>query len=158
MSFFLTMLAFVILCLIQNAVFTAVSRSRNSGDVRHHAKWALASNGIFFVMQIFLMGTIWKSIEAGTYWQIAVAGVLYTLSTATGSVWMMARMLKTETGKQKVGASAEPPRNAIDFHWKEAAHADRYLDAIKEYRIAHGVTLKAAKEIIDIYLQKLDGR
>jgi hypothetical protein len=104
MSFFLLMLAFAVLCLVQNAVFTAVSRSRNSGDVRHHAKWALGSNGIFFVMQIFLMGTIWKSIEAGSYWQIAIAGLIYTVCCATGSVWMMAKMLKTESGKRQVGA------------------------------------------------------
>ena len=104
MSFFLLMLVFALLCLVQNAVFTAVSRSRNSGDVRHHAKWALGSNGIFFLMQIFLMGTIWKSIETGSYWQITVAFLVYTVCCAAGSVWMMARMLKTELGKSRVGA------------------------------------------------------
>lgn len=104
MLFILTMLAFAFLCLVQNAVFTAVSRSRNSGDVRHHAKWAIASNGIWFVTQIFIWKTIWEAATTGTYFELTVAGIVYVASTATGSVWMMARMLKTEKGKQQVGA------------------------------------------------------
>ncbi|AZO48059.1 hypothetical protein [Mesorhizobium sp. M4B.F.Ca.ET.058.02.1.1] len=104
MSFLLTMLVFAALCLVQNAVFTAVSRSRNSGDVMHHWKWSIASNGIWYVNQLFIWGMIWDAATKGTWWQIAVAGVIYVASTSAGSVWMMARMLKTETGKRKVGA------------------------------------------------------
>ena len=105
MSFALTMLGLFVVAVIQNAAFTAVSRSRNSGDVWHHAKWSVASNGIWFVAQIFLMSTIWRGIEQGTYWEIAIAGAVYVAATTLGSVAMMARMLKTETGKRKVGAS-----------------------------------------------------
>lgn len=146
------MIAFAILCLIQNAVFTAVSRSRNSGDVRHHAKWALASNGIFFLMQIFLMGTIWTSIQTGTYWQIAVAFIVYTLSTAVGSVWMMARMLKTETGAKRVGAGAEPDKDAV---WQSLARARMKIEAIKAHRATYGSTLKEAKDAVEAYQSKM---
>jgi hypothetical protein len=151
MNFFLLMLAFAALCLVQNAVFTAVSRSRNSGDVRHHAKWALGSNGIFFVMQIFLMGTIWKSIEAGSYWQIAIAGLVYTVCCATGSVWMMAKMLKTETGKRRVGAQAEENKPEL---WQTLAFRGQSLDAMREYRLAHGVSLKDAHDAVRAYEAK----
>jgi hypothetical protein len=88
---------------IQNAAFTAVSRSRNSGDVAHHAKWSVASNGVWFVTQILIWSTVWKAVESGTYALIAAAGVVYVASTTAGSCWM-AKMLKTETGKRMVGA------------------------------------------------------
>lgn len=104
MTFILTMFGLAVVAVVQNAAFTAVSRSRNSGDVRHHAKWAVASNGIWFVAQLFIWSAIWRAVDSGEWWQIGVAGVVYVISTTFGSVWMMARMLKTETGKQKVGA------------------------------------------------------
>ena len=89
---------------IQNAVFTAVSRSRNSGDVAHHAKWAVASNGLWFVMQIFIVSALWAAIKEQQFIGLAITGVVYVAGTSLGSVLMMRRMLKTETGKQKVGA------------------------------------------------------
>jgi hypothetical protein len=104
MNFWLTMLGLAGVSIIQNAAFTAVSRSRNSGDVSHHAKWAVASNGVWFIAQLFIWSTVWSAVETGNWWQIAVGGVVYVASTTFGSVWMMARMLRTETGKQKVGA------------------------------------------------------
>ncbi|AMX93705.1 MULTISPECIES: hypothetical protein [Mesorhizobium] len=104
MNFWLTMLGLAGVSIVQNAAFTAVSRSRNSGDVRHHFKWAIASNGVWFVAQLFIWSTVWHAVETGNWWQIAVGGTVYVASTTFGSVWMMARMLKTETGKQKVGA------------------------------------------------------
>lgn len=104
MTFILTMIGLAVVSVIQNAAFTAVSRSRNSGDVNHHAKWAVASNGIWFVAQLFIWSSIWRAVESGQWWQIGVAGAVYIAATTFGSVWMMARMLKTETGKQKVGA------------------------------------------------------
>ena len=89
---------------IQNAAFTAVSRSRNSGDVAHHAKWSVASNGVWFATQILVFSTVWRAVESGTYGLIAAAGVVYVLATTAGSCWMMAKMLKSETGKRMVGA------------------------------------------------------
>ncbi len=89
---------------IQNAAFTAVSRSRNSGDVAHHAKWSVASNGVWFVTQILIYSSVWRAIETGSYGLIAAAAVVYIASTTAGSCWMMAKMLQTETGKQMVGS------------------------------------------------------
>ncbi|WP_036292111.1 hypothetical protein [Methylosinus sp. PW1] len=104
MNFIATMLGLAAVAFVQNMAFTAVSRSRNSGDVLHHAKWSVASNGVWFVMQILLWGTIWKAVEAGSWWQIAVAGAVYVAATTAGSCLMMAHMLRTEDGKRKVGA------------------------------------------------------
>ena len=92
------------LSFIQNAVFTAVSRSRNSGDVLHHAKWAVASNALWFVMQIFIVSALWDAIKSQEYIGLIITGLVYVAGTSTGSVAMMHRMLKTETGKRKVGA------------------------------------------------------
>lgn len=105
MNFWLMLIGLFCVSVVQNAAFTAVSRSRNSGDVWHHAKWSVASNGIWFVAQIFVWSTIWGAVESGELWQIAVAGIVYVTATTIGSVAMMARMLKTETGKRKVGAN-----------------------------------------------------
>lgn len=90
---------------LQNAAFTAVSRSRNSGDVWHHAKWSVASNGVWFITQIFLMNGVWHSVESGARWQVGIYGLVYVAATTVGSALMMAYMLKTETGKRKVGAA-----------------------------------------------------
>lgn len=104
MNFWLTMVGLAVVSVVQNAAFTAVSRSRNSGDIHHHTKWAVASNGVWFVAQLFIWSSIWRAVESGQWWQIGVSGLIYVAATTYGSVWMMARMLKTETGKQKVGS------------------------------------------------------
>jgi len=80
---------------IQNAVFTAVSRSRNSGDVLHHAKWAVASNALWFVMQIFIISALWDAIKTQEYTGLTITGLIYVAGTSFGSVSMMYRMLKT---------------------------------------------------------------
>lgn len=104
MTFALTMIGLFAVAVVQNAAFTAVSRSRNSGDIWHHAKWAVASNGVWFVAQILIWGSIWRAIERAQYWQIGVAGVVYVAATVIGSVSMMAHMLRTERGARRVGA------------------------------------------------------
>jgi len=97
-------IALAAVAVLQNATFTAVSRSRNSGDVFYHARWSVASNGVWFLTQIFLWSGVWKSVESGALWEIGVYGLVYVASTTLGSCVMMAHMLKTETGKRKVGA------------------------------------------------------
>ena len=104
MKFVLLMLGLASVSVVQNMAFTAVSRSRNSGDVWYHAKYSVASNGVWYVAQIFLWSTIWKAVETGAFWQVAVAGVVYVIFTTIGSCLMMAHMLRTEKGKRKVGA------------------------------------------------------
>jgi short subunit fatty acids transporter len=89
---------------IQNAAFTWVSRSRNSGDVQYHAWASICSNGIWFVTNFLIAGQVFKAIESGSYQFLIVAGLVYVLATTLGSVLMMARLLKTEKGKRQVGA------------------------------------------------------
>ena len=43
---------------IQNAAFTAVSRSRNGGDAMHHAVCSVASNSFWFPVQILMWSTL----------------------------------------------------------------------------------------------------
>lgn len=89
---------------IQNATFTWVSRSRNSGDVKYHAWASVCSNGVWFVTNFLVAGQVFKAIESGSYQFLAIAGFVYVLATTLGSVLMMARLLKTEKGKRQVGA------------------------------------------------------
>jgi hypothetical protein len=89
---------------IQNMVFTAVSRSRNSGDPHYHRWWAYASNGIWLVCQFFIWKHFWAAFSEADYLAMACMAVIYTISTAEGSVFMMREMLKQESGARKVGA------------------------------------------------------
>jgi len=98
----LAMLAFV-----QNMAFTLVSRSRNSADPGYHRYCAWGSNGIWFLCQVCIVKSIWSAIEAGNYWYVLAAGIIYTLSTTEGSVFMMKRLLKTEKGARRVGARGD---------------------------------------------------
>ncbi len=89
---------------IQNMAFTWVSRSRNGGDVAYHRRASWASNGIWFFTQLLLWNVLWSKLTTGEWWKIAVVGVVYVLATSEGSCMMMARLLRTETGKRAVGA------------------------------------------------------
>jgi len=96
-----------VLAFIQNMAFTLVSRSRNSADPGYHRFCAWGSNGIWFLCQVCIVKSIWSAIEAGNYWYVLAAGIIYTLSTTEGSVFMMKRLLKTEKGKRRVGARGD---------------------------------------------------
>jgi hypothetical protein len=89
---------------VQNMAFTLSSRSRNSGDPGYHRYAAWGSNGIWFVCQVLIVKHIWNAINAGAWWYVAVAGLVYTFCTAEGSVYMMKRLLRKEKGKKRVGA------------------------------------------------------
>jgi len=100
--------------------FTAVSRSRNSGDINHHFKTAIVSNMIWFICNFFILfGTMLKSITDGTVFVSLAVLVVYVLGTASGSRFMMKISLGkvrfpigfkwlenhlVETGKKKVGS------------------------------------------------------
>jgi len=92
---------------IQNMAFTAVSRSRNSGDPQYHRWCAYASNSIWFVTHFMVLKQVWGVLESGlieNWWRLLLVGIVYGISTAEGSVTMMKRLLKTESGKRRVGA------------------------------------------------------
>lgn len=93
-----------VVAFIQNMAFTWVSRSRNSGDPKYHRKAALCSNGIWFIANVLIWRQVWMAIETGEWWVLVVAFVVYVVATTEGSVLMMRRLLRTETGKRRVGA------------------------------------------------------
>jgi hypothetical protein len=93
-----------VVAFIQNMAFTWVSRSRNAGDVGYHRKAAWCSNGVWFVTQLVIMSALWPALTTGNIWKIVATGVVYIVSTTEGSCLMMARLLKSESGKRSVGA------------------------------------------------------
>jgi putative flippase GtrA len=94
----------IIVAFVQNMAFTWVSRSRNSGDPGYHRYAAYCSNSIWFVTNVLIWRQVWTAIESGNWWYLLVAGLAYTIATSEGSVLMMKRLLKSETGKRQVGA------------------------------------------------------
>ena len=98
----LSLLGFGGVAFIQNMAFTWSSRSRNSGDPGYHRYASLCSNGVYWLcnlpMTLFII-----------QWQhnlplLAMSGIVYTISTAEGSVLMMRILLRKEKGKRMVGA------------------------------------------------------
>lgn len=89
---------------VQNMAFTLTSRSRNSGDPGYHRLAAWGSNGVWFACYVAVLKQIWEPIMNGQWWYAILAGIVYTVATAEGSVLMMKILLKTEKGKRKVGA------------------------------------------------------
>ena len=79
-------LAWAMLLILQNASFTWVSRARNSSNYLYHAIAAIFSNGIWFASQIFIIDIAVKNISNPK--ELALIGVLYIVSTVSGSVFM----------------------------------------------------------------------
>lgn len=101
----LWLLALAPVAFIQNMFFTLVSRSRNSQDTDYHRFCAWGSNGVWFVCQVMIVKNIWGAIHAGQWWYAILAGIVYSLATTEGSVLMMKKLIKSEKGKRRVGAS-----------------------------------------------------
>lgn len=104
LSYWLMVVFIAPVAFAQNMAFTAVSRSRNSGDPAYHRRCAYVSNGIWFACQFFIWTRVWPAFDSGNYVELLPVAVVYVLATAEGSVAMMKRLLRTETGKRKVGA------------------------------------------------------
>ena len=103
--------------------FTWVSRSRQGGDPDHHRKAAWASNGVWAIAQAFVAANIYTpitfmikdGIDAGQIARIVLTVIIYAISTAEGSVFMMkinlgrikklpkAFQFLVETGNRQVG-------------------------------------------------------
>ena len=93
-------LVFSACCLLQNAMFTWSSRSRNSGDWNYHRKAAWASNGIYYVTNALLTVFI---VKYTSFWALAGQGLLYTIMASEGSVFMMRKLVQAEAGKRATG-------------------------------------------------------
>lgn len=100
----LNLILLFIVSFVQNMAFTWSSRSRNSGDPNYHRYAAMASNGVWFLCQLFLVKSIWEPLFSGEWLTVVLGGIVYVLGTTEGSVLMMKILLKKEKGKQKVGA------------------------------------------------------
>lgn len=93
-----------VIAFVQNMAFTATSRSRNGADVAYHRRVSYLSNGVWFATQVLIFGSLWQSMTTGSYGKIALVGIVYILATTEGSAFMMARLLKRETGSRRIGA------------------------------------------------------
>lgn len=94
-----------ILLIAQNAAFTWVSRARNSGSIGYHAIASVGSNGIWFISNLLMVGSIVTMMQGAPWIQLVWLGVFYTVCTVTGSLLMHWVSLKwLEKGKRKVGA------------------------------------------------------
>lgn len=101
----LTLLAMAGVGFGQNMAFTAVSRSRNAGDILYHRKCAWLSNGVWLMCSMFIWKNLFDAFDNNNYWQLVPLFIVYIASTTEGSVSMMARLIKNETGKRRVGAN-----------------------------------------------------
>ena len=102
---------------IQNMAFTWTSRSRNAGDIWHHAKAAIGSNGVWLICNGLVMRGWWDAFENSNWIGMGIMAVLYTVATVAGSCTMLAanlghfentrfhfmHKLFGEKGKQQVG-------------------------------------------------------
>ena len=100
----LLLIPLAVIAFILNMAFTASSRSRNSGDPVWHRKAALASNGVWFITTLMIVNQIWITLTTGNWPLIIATGIVYVLATTEGSVRMMKILLKSESGKRKVGS------------------------------------------------------
>lgn len=101
----LTWVLWALLLMAQNAAFTWVSRARNSGSVGYHAVASVASNGVWIVSQVILVGSLLDVIRTSDWFLGIIVALFYTTCTVAGAVlmhWVSLRYL--ETGKRKVGA------------------------------------------------------
>ena len=107
MTLILNLLVLALVGFVQNMAFTWSSRSRNSGDYRYHRYAAWTSNGVWFLTQLFLFRSAWDYLlNGGSWFLVGVTGLVYTIATTEGSVFMMWWLLKSnfEKGARGIGA------------------------------------------------------
>jgi hypothetical protein len=132
----LSLIPFAILSYIQNMAFTWSSRSRQSNDPAYHRKASWASNGVYYITNALLTFYI---VKTQLWWMLLVQGIVYTLTTAEGSVHMMKVLLKKEAGKRKVGNQFSPEE--AELIRKRALYVDTG-DGIGTFTTAELVALK----------------
>lgn len=86
--------ALAVLGYVQNMAFTWSSRTRNQNDPALHRYAAWCSNGVWFLMQMTIWGSIWTGLTQNNPWVVALTGLVYTVSTTEGSVKMMELLIK----------------------------------------------------------------
>jgi hypothetical protein len=98
--------AWAAILFFQNVSFTYVSRARSSGSIVRHLKASIFSNGIWIFSQMIMLGPMFEFLTGkhGLALQIQ-SGLLYTTATVSGSLFAHWLAMKTEKGKNAVGAS-----------------------------------------------------
>ncbi len=81
------MLTWFLLLILQNAAFTWVSRARNSKSIGYAAIASVFSNGIYFVVQLLMIGFVAKPDMPIT--EFIKLAACYTVGTTIGSSIMM---------------------------------------------------------------------
>jgi hypothetical protein len=90
----------------QNFSGTFVSRARNSGSLGRHAVASIFSNGVWFLSQTILLGTMLDRMTGKLgLWAAVQTAVFYTAFTMLGSLLAHFHALRSERGKSAVGAS-----------------------------------------------------
>lgn len=104
--------------LLQNFMFTLVSRARNSASLRRHVLAAIGSNLVFILQFQILLGPLMDYMN-GKHGLLAQAGaaLFYTAFTVTGSVLAHKWSMKNEKGKSAVGASTKYAQISVE-EWK----------------------------------------
>lgn len=125
----LWLMALAPVAFVQNMFFTLVSRSRNSQDTDYHRYCAWGSNGIWFICQVMIVKNIWGAIHAGNWWYAIMAGIVYAYFTTEGSVLMMKKLIRTEKGKRRVGAS-----DKLDKMEQRIQVLEKMIEVGKDYR------------------------
>ena len=105
-NYWVSLLILGVCAFFQNMAFTAVSRSRNSGDPSYHRYCAWASNGVWFVTHFMILRQVWEVLETGDWLKLIPVMIVYVFATAEGSVLMMKILLKKEKGNRRVGSNA----------------------------------------------------
>jgi len=89
-----TLLIVALLGFFQNIAFTFVSRGRNSGSLGYHMVASLFSNGLWILMFMTAIGAVTKAASPDLMF-----GVVYVLSTMSGSVFAHWLAMRLERGK-----------------------------------------------------------
>lgn len=99
-------LLWAVVLFFQNISFTYVSRARASGSLWRHFKACIFSNGIWIFAQMIMLGPVLDYLTGkhGRGPQLLTAAI-YTVATVAGSIVAHFWALRTEKGKDAVGAN-----------------------------------------------------
>ena len=125
--------------LSQNFAFTYVSRARSSGSLVRHLKASFFSNGIWIFSQMLLLGPMFDNLTGkhGRSLQVAT-GVVYTVTTMTGSIAAHYWALRTEKGKSAVGANKLYAQVPVDEYKRIQVMLAGYEQALQTGKTIRG--------------------
>jgi len=103
-----------LILIAQNAMFTWVSRARNSGSDWYHAVAAVFSNGVWFLAFYFTFGFLNQIHTTNSVLFAVLVGGTYIACTVTGSV-MGGKLLRKyfERGNRRAGHGANEERMVV---------------------------------------------